>query len=285
MTENDRLVTALKDLFKTTYLTNCRLENIITSPEETKMLLSIDSIKLIENLKMLIQSLLVFKENTLHEDKAELIQRNEQFEAMLQKLEAEVRLHIGIENELKLHIENSKCLTEELEQQKAQYLQEIKDLTEKVKDYQRSHQNLKDPKEFIDKIDQLENNLMRKNNIIHKLELDFIKLKSMMDKTHIDTSQSKLKKARIEQRKQEIYEEIKGKVDQKNLGLMRIQHLLRQKSKEKTKSMKKMKESPEPICAKPSEPKLVPNLIQNAHARSVSEQVRYNSVGRRTPLH
>lgn len=53
--------------------------------------------EILENFKDLILDLLATKKEYKHTDKEDVCKTNEQFEAMIQKLEAEVRNHIRIE--------------------------------------------------------------------------------------------------------------------------------------------------------------------------------------------
>jgi len=57
----------------------------------------LDSLEILENFKDLILDLLATKKEYKHTDKEDVCKTNEQFEAMIQKLEAEVRNHIRIE--------------------------------------------------------------------------------------------------------------------------------------------------------------------------------------------
>jgi hypothetical protein len=204
MTKFSKLELKVKDLFKSTYTSNCKLEDIITTSEQIDLLLSVDVFIVLENLSLLVDSLILFKQNSLQEEKSSLIQQNEQLESLLQKLEAEVRNHIRVEQELKLQ-------NEEAENEKNQYLNEIKMLTFQIKTQSRTRKNSSD---FSDKIEQLESSLAIKNNIIHKLELDFVKLRSMI----ITSSPIRKKKrnGRGSQEKQEKQEK------QENLNLVRI---------------------------------------------------------------
>ncbi len=52
------------------------------------------------------------------------------YEIMVQKLEAEVRSHIRVEQQLKLHIESTQLRTEELEKNEQRHLARIKQLSE-----------------------------------------------------------------------------------------------------------------------------------------------------------
>ena len=107
MTNFSKLESKVKDLFKTTYTSNCKIEDIPTTNEQIEILLAVDVFIVLENLSLLIDSLILFKQNSQQEEKSSLIQQNEQLETLLQKLEAEVRNHIRVEQELKLQNEEA----------------------------------------------------------------------------------------------------------------------------------------------------------------------------------
>lgn len=197
MTNFSKLESKVKDLFKTTYTSNCKIEDIPTTNEQIEILLAVDVFIVLENLSLLIDSLILFKQNSQQEEKSSLIQQNEQLETLLQKLEAEVRNHIRVEQELKLQ-------NEEAENEKNHYLNEIKLLTSQIKSQSRTRKNSSD---FSDKIEQLESSLAKKNNIIHKLELDFVKLRSMIENS--SPIRKKKRNGRFSQDKQEILTQIK----------------------------------------------------------------------------
>jgi len=90
------LETGLRDLFRSAYLSNCDLENEPLTDSDRTTLEDLDSIEILENFKDLVKSLLSCKRDFLHSDKGEIAARCEQFETMLQKLEAEVRSHIRV---------------------------------------------------------------------------------------------------------------------------------------------------------------------------------------------
>ena len=69
MTRQGKLESKIKELFKYTYTTNCKLEDILTTPEQIEMLLSVDICIVLENLSLLIDSLILFKQNSLQEEK------------------------------------------------------------------------------------------------------------------------------------------------------------------------------------------------------------------------
>ena len=105
----------LQDLFKYAYVTNCTLEDEELTEEEKDTLEDLDSLEVLENFKDLVMDLLAFKREFRSSEKSELARRSEQFEGMLQKLESEVRNHIRVEQQLKLHLEAAQSRVEELE--------------------------------------------------------------------------------------------------------------------------------------------------------------------------
>ena len=90
------LETGLREVFRRAYLRNCEIEGEELSESDKQTLEDLDSLEILENFKDLVESLLSLKHDTKHSDKGELVSRCEQFEAMLQKLEADVRTHIRV---------------------------------------------------------------------------------------------------------------------------------------------------------------------------------------------
>lgn len=109
------LEVGLADLFKSAYTTNCRLEEEELTQEEKETLEDLDPLEVLANFKDLVEDLLAFKYNFKASDKNELAKRTEQFESMLQKLESEVRNHIRVEQQLKLHLDAAQSRLEDLE--------------------------------------------------------------------------------------------------------------------------------------------------------------------------
>jgi hypothetical protein len=79
-----------------TLIRNCEIDDDEVTKEELDTLKELDNLEVFENMKELVTDLLSFKNEAKKEDKFELIQRCDQFENMLQKLEAEVRNHIRV---------------------------------------------------------------------------------------------------------------------------------------------------------------------------------------------
>ena len=109
------LETGLKAVFRMMYLANCEIEGEEVTSEDQQTLDDLDSIETLENLKDLSQDLLNCKRDFRLTDKSELETRCQQFETMLQKLEADVRVHIRVEQQLKLHVEAAQARIEELQ--------------------------------------------------------------------------------------------------------------------------------------------------------------------------
>ena len=121
----------LRTLFSYAFITNCSLDDESITTEESLTLKELETSEVLENFKDLVLNILKFKKESKLSTETELITRNNQFESGLQKLEAEVRNHIRIEHQLKLHIETSQQRINELEQIEISDKQKIKELEEK----------------------------------------------------------------------------------------------------------------------------------------------------------
>ena len=119
-------------LFKSSFILNCELDDAAVTAEELKTLEELDALEVLDNLEELLKDLLNVKEQFSRSDAAELAARAEQFEAMLQKLEGEVRGHIRVEHQLKLHVDNTQGKLEEVEALHAKAQQTIKQLEEQL---------------------------------------------------------------------------------------------------------------------------------------------------------
>lgn len=97
------LETGLRALFSRAYFINCELEG--QTPDHST-LSDLGPLEVLENFKDLVESLLICKRDLKRSDKGEIVSRCEQFEALLQKLEAEVRTHYRVEQQLKLQADD-----------------------------------------------------------------------------------------------------------------------------------------------------------------------------------
>ena len=247
----------IRKLFEETFLSNCKLENTPVSSEDLKDITNLDISRVVDNLKLLISSLISFKRSCISDDKCELIQRNEQFEMMLQKLEAEIRNHIRVEHQLKLHIESNQAQAEELES---------KQITDSAKNTYKMKSVPKDHKECQEKIEMLEMKLAKKNSIIHKLELDFVKLRTSMYKNPRDSSLSKIKQKSDKCRQKTGVDELKGKFEQNSTELQRLHYLINCVTSTKIQEMKAKRfrnENHRVSRSKDTNAKLVSNLLTN----------------------
>lgn len=106
--------TGLKSLFAFAYSTNCLLDDQPLTPSEQQTILDLDDTEVLDNLKDLLVELLNVKRDLKATEQAELRLCNEKLEGMLQKLEAEVRGRIRVEQQLRLHLETALAKVEEL---------------------------------------------------------------------------------------------------------------------------------------------------------------------------
>ncbi|OMJ89129.1 hypothetical protein SteCoe_8755 [Stentor coeruleus] len=173
----------LHELFKHAFITNCNLDDENVTPEESATLEELDPAEVLDNFKDLILLLLKFKKEYKSSDKSELAQRSEQFETLLQKLEAEVRSHIRVEHQLKLHIENNLHRIEELEKTGANDKTLIKELEEKcnTKKISKSSELDKLRKETDEKVRSLLEIIEKKDKTVHKFEYENVKLRTLLE--------------------------------------------------------------------------------------------------------
>jgi hypothetical protein len=157
------LENALYEMFRFAFITNCHLDDSSVTADELETLEELTIEEVLENLKDLVTDLLNFKRDFRSTDKAELAHRSEQFENMLQKLEAEVRNHIRVEHQLKLHIEANQNKIEELEKYKAE-------TQAKLLDFEKS-----------DKWQKPEKTETTKDKVLQKFEVECAKLKSLLE--------------------------------------------------------------------------------------------------------
>ena len=113
----------LTALFQHVYEANCELEGEAVTSEDRVTLSELSPLETLENLKDMIESLLSAKRQLKCTDKAELAERCDLFERLLQKLESEVRTHIRVsvtqvEQQLKLHAEAVQARLEECQRPK-----------------------------------------------------------------------------------------------------------------------------------------------------------------------
>ena len=235
------------DLFRFAFITNCHLDEASVTGEELETLEELTSEEVLENFKDLVNDLLNFKKDYKGSDKAELAQRSEQFENMLQKLEAEVRNHIRIEHQLKLHIESNQNKIEELER----YKQEA---DEKLHQY-----------EGKGKVDsrktQAEQN---KDKIVQKFEVECTKLKSLLE--------DKVKECEKLKKELEIIKSVKHPEKNSTSIERKKKKSLDENSRNSPSPFRTKKDNDSTLSeSRPSTAKKTPS---RAHVRSNSDQTR-----------
>lgn len=174
---------SIKNLYSHTYLTNSSLDDDNILAEDPKDFESLSSSDLQSNFKELIISLLNFKKLNKHSEKAELVQRSDQFEKLLQKFESEVKNHYRVENQLKMHIENYQEKIEALEKAESLDLNRIKELEEKCnkKKNPKSSEIDRVRKEMEERLRNSLENVEKKDKALHKIEYENIKLKTLLE--------------------------------------------------------------------------------------------------------
>ncbi|OMJ79933.1 hypothetical protein SteCoe_19916 [Stentor coeruleus] len=287
MNTSNELSKQLRELLKEIFIENCNIEESSMTKEESDTIEDIDDSEILENLKDIITNLLSFKRDFKNADSAELIKKTNQFEMMLQKLEAEVRRHISVQHQLKLHIETSQTHTEDLENENCKHLNEIKDLQDKVKSFAKVKNDKKNIKILTEKVNKLEEDLKKKDFLIKKLENEVAELRAATQSAHFESE--KLLFNKIRGKREEDYEDIKHKFEEKSIGLQKIQKIIQEKSiknnRERNKIIRKSANESDMIRNKIFEIKLSSKIINKTHIRSTSEQVRAKSVSRRPPSH
>lgn len=173
----------LEGLFRYAYSINSGIEDSSGTTDDSKSFESLDTSEVQDSLKDLVISLLTFKSQYKDTDKAELVLRTEQFESLLQKLEAELRNHITVENQLKIHIEHHESQIEELEKAEKTDKKVIRKLEGKfnVKKQAKNTEAEKVRKEMEEKIRELEEIAEKKEKVLHKIEFENIKLRNLLE--------------------------------------------------------------------------------------------------------
>ncbi|OMJ88187.1 hypothetical protein SteCoe_9920 [Stentor coeruleus] len=173
----------IKNLYSYAYMTNSNLDDDIILDDDPKDIENSSSSDLQSNFKELIISLLKFKKLNKQSEKAELVQRSDQFETLFQKLENEVRNHYRLENQLKLHFESFQEKIEELEKTESFDLNTIKELEEKCdeKKNPKSSEVDKVRKEMDERLRNSLENAEKKDKALHKIEYENVKLKALLE--------------------------------------------------------------------------------------------------------
>jgi hypothetical protein len=254
---SSELYKTLKEVFKSAFITNCSLDEASITEEEIKTLEELDHNEIVDNIKNLLDGLLNFKSNYRAGKTGELATRCDQLEKLLQKQEAEVRNHIKIEHQLKLHIENMQNKINDLEKNLLEAQDNVKDMEakgletmqtklQKIENRFQSElckvlkvyreENLNDGKNF-EKVKKLEEMYEKKEKAFVKLQQDHIKLKQKLEDAIQTTEKLKkqLKKHRTGSISNDIYKLRKNSLneDQNKPLVMNSKESARQNTKYK----------------------------------------------------
>ena len=236
------LLHAMKSLFSFAFTLNCHLDDASITSEEKLTLSTLEAPEIFENLKDLIIDLLKFKQKLKKTDMAELENRSDQFETIIQNLEAKIRTHIGIEQQLKLHIENTQNQCEELEKINSQ-LKKGGSIHNSDKNSCEKYEN--EMKNLKEKINELEKENKKKEEDYYRIINENAKLKKMIeDKSRQIYSLKKSFRTRVDCAESNGY--IKKQIEEQNSEILKIQQRLKKdvygwspRKKSRPKSIKK----------------------------------------------
>ncbi|CAG9323315.1 unnamed protein product [Blepharisma stoltei] len=236
------------ELFRYTFIANCDIDEAPMTQEEIDTLDALQPPEILENLKDIITELLDFKREFKTTDSAELMKRAEQFETMLQKLEAEARVHIQIEQQMKLQLDIAKSKVEEYEkmnkisQKHKNQLNlrldikldhsPITNKEEKAVSYRENYKEIdKIKKKYENKLQKLIEDSENKDKNIKMLEVECTKLKIILEEKEkeFDKLRNQVKNMpadiidlrKLEKRTIISTGYLKKKQDEKSLGILR----------------------------------------------------------------
>ena len=190
----------LYQLFKYAFTTNCCLDDESTTQEELQTLEELENSEVLENLKDLVLGLLKYKKECKTSEISELIQRSEQLEKLLQKLEAEVRGHIRVQHQLKLHIELNQQRINDLEKVELENNKIIKDLEEKGSGKTRNSEMELFKKEFEEKSNVWLEIIEKKERSLKNIQKENSKLKGLLETKAKEHEQMKKEVAKIKKK-------------------------------------------------------------------------------------
>ncbi|CAG9322199.1 unnamed protein product [Blepharisma stoltei] len=272
---------SLHEFFCYVFTSNCHIDEASVTSEEMRTLEELDSLEVLENLKEVVLELLRFKRDHKTSDNAELIQKSEQFETLLQKSEAEVRNHIRIEHQLKLHIESSQNRIDELEKLNSQLSKKLedgsssgkhsdKDVDLKLKQIEQRFNNEmkkitnqhidnkketseKIIKEYEQKIEQYAEDAEKKDKAIIRLKEECIKLKNKLEEKMVENERLKneIERLRAGEKKTEPrnavnIDYLKKKLEEKAADLNKMQQKIKERVNDKSPALANNKEIQHP---------------------------------------
>lgn len=282
----------LLEIFKEAFVTNCHIDDSSVTSEELSTLEDLDKQEILENLQELLSKLLKCKQEFKESDRAELADRTGQFESIIQKLEGDIRSHISIEHQLKLHLENTQGKVDEIEKSYKNALETIKMLgckANKENHREDSKENLK--RDYENKLNKLKEDSKRKDQRMLKLAGELTKMKTLY--TEQSTEIEKLKtKPKHENKTLRDLSCLKRKLGEKSAELGKMQQQIRERITESSQKVSKNRRSNRKSLADqevtkifmtkdPSKNEQVPfknRPATRAHCRSSSEYSKISTI-------
>ena len=217
------LADCVRGLFTFAFTLNCHLDDSSVTQEEKSTLDALEITEVFENMKDLVVELLRFKQKFKDTSMEELAARSDQFETIIQKLEAKVRTHIGIEQQLKLHIENAQSQYEELENINSQLKKDSGLLSSEKRMFEKNENEIKTLKE---KMVDMEKEEKRREGEFSKICNENTRLKKMLEEksrqVHVLRRENKPREDYMESN-----EYVKKQVDGLNSEIAKMQQRLK----------------------------------------------------------
>lgn len=230
-------------IFKEAFVTSCHIDDSSVTSEELSTLEELDKQEILENLQELLSKLLNCKQEFKESDRAELANRTGQFETMIQKLEGDVRSHISIEHQLKLHLENTQGKVDEIEKSYKNALETIKMFgckTNKENSKEDSKENLK--RDYEHKLNKLKEDSKRKEQKMQKLVGELTKIKTLYSEQSTEIEKLKAK-PKYENRTLRDLGYLKRKLGEKSAELGKMQQQIRERITESSQKVVKNRRS------------------------------------------
>lgn len=216
----------LQDLFRYAYATNCHLDNYCVTSDELSSIYTFSSLELLENFKDLLLNLLNFKKNYKDQQSKE--------SRLAAQFQVELEYHITLQNELRnllsisVSREEQLVKTHEKAVQRIQELEVVQSNSEKMLNWQQIKE------ELSEKILDLNYKIDQRESIMHKLESENSRLRTLLEEKFIEIEilKKNMKKKYSRGKDSKSYMNIdvtKKHLEEKALELMQNQQRIRER--------------------------------------------------------
>lgn len=216
----------LQDLFRYAYATNCHLDNYSVTADELSSIYTFSALELLENFKDLLLNLLNFKKNFRGQQSKET--------RLAAQFQVELEYHITLQNELRNMLSTSVSREEQLVKIHEKAVQRIEELealqsnTEKALNWQGIRE------ELSQKILELNQKIDQRECIMHKLESENSRLRTLLEEKFIEIEilkkNMKKKVARVKDSKSYLNIDLTKKhLEEKAQELMQNQQRIRER--------------------------------------------------------